>query len=151
MPTSTGVLGAPFRLRFGHRSKRWGGGGVAFVESDQSPRHETVFRLYRVRVSQYCDILAQENRIWPPVDLDPDDLAAMEVGEHVDVYDSLYCRTLKVASNIDGADAFTITTNGDLADLRPPHVSYRATLEVGLSEMGKSPAETQQYLDERVA
>ena len=52
---------------FAHSSPTWGGGGVAFVDVDApSPANlGTTFRLYRVTLQQYNDVLAQENGMLP--------------------------------------------------------------------------------------
>ena len=57
----------PYRMFFAHSSPTWGGGGVAFVDVDApSPAHlGTTFRLYRVTLQQYNDVLAQENGMLP--------------------------------------------------------------------------------------
>ena len=55
----------PYRMFFAHSSPTWGGGGVAFVDVDApSPANlGTTFRLYRVTLQQYNDVLGQENGI----------------------------------------------------------------------------------------
>lgn len=57
----------PYRMFFAHSSPTWGGGGVAFVDVDApSPANlGTTFRLYRVTLQQYNDVLAQENGMLP--------------------------------------------------------------------------------------
>ena len=57
----------PYRMFFAHSSPTWGGGGVAFVDVDApSPAQlGTTFRLYRVTLQQYNDVLAQENGMLP--------------------------------------------------------------------------------------
>lgn len=67
----------PHRLFFAHSSPTWGGGGVAFVDVDAKKNIKkndidddehglgTTFRLYRVTLEQFNDVLAQENGMKP--------------------------------------------------------------------------------------
>ena len=60
---STFWVDVPHRLFFAHSSPTWAGGGVAFMDVDTlvDPTMATAFRLYRVTLEQFNDVLAQEN------------------------------------------------------------------------------------------
>ena len=59
-------MDVPYRLFFAHSSPTWAGGGVAFVDvTSLSPTLPTAFRLYRITLEQFNDVLAQENGMEP--------------------------------------------------------------------------------------
>ena len=64
---STFWVDVPHRLFFAHSSPTWAGGGVAFMDVDTlvDPTMATAFRLYRVTLEQFNDVLAQENGMTP--------------------------------------------------------------------------------------
>lgn len=61
-PEDYGSMMVPHRLYFAKRSKRWEGGGVAFlsIKEEKDPYYYSVIRLWKVTLSQFDDIQRQE-------------------------------------------------------------------------------------------
>ena len=113
----------PHRLFFAHSSPTWDGGGVAFVdfgedlelagdapetpsrdissvapETHRSARYGVSYRLYRVTLEQFNDVLAQENGM-PPGDAACREMTAEEARRLADAWTALVPETARV----DGA------------------------------------------------
>ena len=109
----------PHRLFFAHSSPTWDGGGVAFVDfgedlrvagtpapaetervapATRAPALGVSYRLYRVTLEQFNDVLAQENGM-PPGDAACREMTAEEARRLADAWTALVPETARV----DGA------------------------------------------------
>ena len=133
MPLADMAVTLPGSLYFAGESRTWGG-GVAFYDHD-SPG-ATAARAYRVTVSQFVDIAAQEmHRIPDPGDpLETVLLNGLEGARHQagpGVYETL----IEVGRH-DGLPMLTFTAPHGLAAVphTPPRPAYLAMLAEGLRE-----------------
>ena len=115
------------QLRFGGESPSWGGGGVAFLESDPTDAH-TALRMYRITAEQFEDVFFQENGLDAPVALD---LAGARAAGHLDAHVRRYGRVLFLGDNDDGLPIFTITAHA-VPPANAPHPNYVTTIASGL-------------------
>lgn len=127
-PTATAWFELPFRLNFALESKRWSGGGVAFVHP--SADQTAWFRAWNVAAEQFEDVFAQENRLPVGTELPWEELAS---AEHLDVGNGLYRRIFPLRGTGLTEPAFTFTAVDVLAP-NPPHDDYRSTIAAGMAE-----------------
>lgn len=124
---------------FAWESPTWGG-GIAFYDPDREGRSAGV--AYRLTLSQFSDVAAQEMRRDPGADLDLDRL--WETGRHVlgpGRYESLH-----VVGRIDDLPVVTFTASTALPP-NPPEAAYLATMARGLADAhGWAPGEIADYL-----
>ena len=132
---------ANHELCFGGESRRWDGGGVAFVNSEPSSG-ECVVRLWQVTAEQFDDIAAQENQMRPG-ELVVDHAVAREVG-HVDVADTWYGRVLWLG-DVEGRAVLTFTCAA-VRPTGPPAPSYLDVVGRGLLECGLDVDAAVEYL-----
>ncbi len=140
----------PFAIQrtmvFAGASPQWGNGGTAAVDHDQDPTTPTLGRAFRISLSQFEDVVAQENRLAAPPSID---LAAAVAGEWLDVSPNKYGRVALVG-RIEDEPVLTITTLGRPANLTPAHNSYLAIMASGLEQTwGLGPPEAAEYLSSR--
>ena len=132
---------ARHELRFGGESRRWDGGGVAFVNAEPGSG-ECVVRLWLLTAAQFDDVAAQENQMRPG-DLVVDHAAVRDVG-HLDVVDSWYGRVLWLG-DVEGRAVFTFTSPV-VRSSSPPARSYLDVVGRGLLECGLTTQEAAEYL-----
>lgn len=130
LPTGDRPFTIERTLLFTGRSGQWGDGGTAAIDSDHNPVTPTLGRAYRITLSQFEDVVRQENRL-PQTPEIPLDLLA-EQG-HLDVSSNKYGR-VAIVGEIDGDPVATITTPGRPANLQPAHESYLRVMARGLIE-----------------
>ena len=114
---STFWVDVPHRLFFAHSSPTWAGGGVAFMDVDTlvDPTMATAFRLYRVTLEQFNDVLAQENGMVPG------DPGCRELT--VEDANRLARKWTELQTNKDGSDVIHAGTTGQVgpaAEMRAP-------------------------------
>ena len=114
-------------------SKRWHGGGVAFLASEPG-NHETILRLYLITEEQFEDVFAQENGLDSPISLD---LATLANAGHLDATDRWYGRLIDLGTHADGHQIVTFTA-ADPPPRNPPHASYRATITRGEASLDQT-------------
>lgn len=116
-------------LLFAGTSKRWDGGGVAFLGPERADAR-AICRLYKVTLGQFEDIAKQENR--------SEQLARVDLGSLIrvgqaEIYDSRYGLIVYLGRHADGARILTITT-AQAPAINAPAAGYLATLAEGLGE-----------------
>lgn len=130
-PREDRSLELQFQLYFAQSSPRWGGGGVAFL--DHRPRRDvrTLARGYLVTLSQFEDVLAQENEA---------PTRAVKLGSlgragRVRLYDGWYGLVL-ACGTLEGRPVLTFTAPWTMhdADLNSPGPEYLRTMALGLIE-----------------
>lgn len=139
--TADRVWRARHELRFGGESKRWNGGGVAFVNSEPGSG-ECVVRLWQLTAEQFDDVAAQENQMRPG-ELVVDHEVARSAG-HLDVADSWYGRVLWLG-DLEGRAVFTFTCAA-VRQSGPPARSYLDVVGRGLLECGLTVEDAAVYL-----
>lgn len=124
----------PFRVDhpvvFAGESKRWNGGGVAFLDVDSASVPASYGRAWRVTVSQFEDVFRQENGRAEVVPLEPDSVAH---GSSQAVLDSWYGRVHRFG-DIDGEAAVTFTRPKRPSPLNPADASYLRVIAGGLNQ-----------------
>lgn len=148
LPTGEWTGEVDAELYFGASSKRWGGGGVAFLDVDPAswtrPAPRAQMRAYQISLSQLEDVFAQENGLdeTPTIDID----ALLAAGQ-LDALSTWYGR-LAVVGTHDGAPLVTITSSTRHAP-NDPSFPYARTIVAGLVEAcGLSVDEALAYLRE---
>lgn len=115
------------RLRFGGESRSWGGGGIAFLDSEPTDAH-TALRMYLITAEQFEDVFFQENGLDAPVALD---LQHARDAGLLDAHERRYGRVLFLGDLDDDVPIFTITTH-DMPAPNTPHPNYVRTIASGL-------------------
>ena len=145
-PTGSLPFATMHELYFAHRSRRWGGGGVAFLDArvGDATAGPTLCRIYRIALEQFEDVHRQENgaRMHRSLDLD----ALMAHGQLVQ-YDRPYGLALLLGYGDDGLPVVTITARSRPTPPVMPDVRYLATIAGGLQEsMGMTLDDVVDYL-----
>ena len=131
-------------LLFALQSKRWGGGGVAFVDPHESPVTPTLGRAWDITLEQLEDVFRQENSQDHTIAIDLAQLADRGV---IDAYPSAYGRLLYLGHHEDGLPEVTLTCTARPAQLNPAHSSYLGVIREGLAECwGLTVQEATEYL-----
>ena len=132
-------------LLFTGSSPQWGDGGTAVVDHDHNPITPTLARAYRIARTQFEDVLAQENRLATPVQLD---LGALLAGP-IDVANRKYGR-VDLVGEIEGEPAVTLASPQQPSGLAPADLSYLRVMAIGLAEAwGFDPRAAADYLSSR--
>ncbi len=131
----------PHRLAFGGDSKRWQGGGVAFVDPEPGSG-EAVARIWHLTPEQFDDVAAQENGL-APGELSVDIEAVVAAG-WLDLTDRWYRRVL-YCGDLEGPPGVTFTV-AEPREPSPPGPSYLSTVGKGLLECGLSIDDAVDYL-----
>lgn len=126
-PRATTLATLPHPLFFAGSFQSWGGGGVAFVDPDQSGRAHS--RAYLVTEQQFVDVLRQENA---RADLDCEVADLVSAGDTVVSPSTPYGRVL-TGRWVDDRPCVTFTCPDPTA-LQPntPSSAYLATIAAGL-------------------
>ena len=135
LPAASAAHWLPNGVRFLGDSRKWGGGGVAFLEHRQ--QRPAPGRRYLITRGQFDDLAAQESRRGP-TPLPYDELVPGEirvVGPHW--YDALIA-----FEPVDGISAVTFTSPTPPDDRAPtvPSAAYLGTILRGLLEVHTMPA-----------
>ncbi len=132
--TNAPTRAQPFRIDhpvvFAESSKRWNGGGVAFLDLDASAAPASYGRAWRVSASQFEDVFRQENG---RAEVTPLELGDLKLGSSKTVLDSWYGRVHRFG-NIDGEPAVTFTRNQRPSPLNPADASYLRVIAGGLNQ-----------------
>lgn len=131
----------PGGLRFVGVSSVWGGGLAVY---DGEAGGEVAARAYLISAEQFVDVLAQETRRAPGLDLDLSPVR--ETGRHS--FGSGHYQTVANVGERDGLPMLTFTS-ARLAEVvdNPPSAGYLRTMAVGLAEAhGWSPRRIGRYL-----
>ncbi len=133
----------PHRLLFARESRRWGGGGVAFLDPVRTPGVRTLGRAWLVTWEQFADVLAQECGLPLGTVEAPALLAAGCIAHPGHWYGCVVALGVR-----EGWPMVTFTDEGAGAlDLRAPGPAYRAVIVQGLAEShGLSGEEAAAYL-----
>jgi len=113
-------------LKFGGKSQRWSGGGVAFLESTGRDSR-TALRLYDITAQQFEDVFQQENGLDEPLDVDMESVIAQGL---CDLTNRWYGRVL-LLGNRDEMPIVTITSPRP-PGVNAPHPTYLQTIIHGL-------------------
>lgn len=144
LPLADAPVRVPGGLHFGLTSSTWGGGGVAFYDTEG--QGEVLARAYLVTEEQFADVAAQEMHREPGPDEWVDIAAAVRLGRHVN--GPGHYETVHRVGEIDGSPVVTFTADkpSDIP-LNPPGAAYLRMIARGLAEAhGLDPAETADYL-----
>ncbi len=128
LPEVDGPVVIPGGLRFIGTSSVWGGGLAVY---DRAAEGEVAARAYLITAEQFVDIVAQETRREPGLDID---LAPVrETGWHS--FGPGHYQTLANVGTRDGLPMLTFTS-GRIDDLETtaPSEGYLRTIAVGLAE-----------------
>ncbi len=130
--TSPPTRAQPFRIDhpvvFAEQSKRWNGGGVAFLDLDAPSVPASYGRAWRVTLNQFEDVFRQENGRAEVTPLDPN---RIDQGSSQIVLDSWYGRVHRFG-DIDGEAAVTFTRQSRPLPLNPADASYLRVIAGGL-------------------
>ncbi len=127
-PQAVVSLTIPGGIYFAGRSSVWGG-GMALYDSRVAGR--VAARGYLLSADQFVDVLAQEMRQTPGVDLDLSPVH--DSGEHT--FGQGRYETLVRVGSRDGLPMVTFTCSRDAArDLAAPTAAYLSTMVAGLRE-----------------
>ena len=121
----------PYPVYFAGRSRRWSGGGVAFLGHDRQTPSPTLSRAYLLTVGQLEDVLSQESGRDPePLDVD----AVVRAGAHA-AGDGYYDRVLHCGDH-DGVPVLTFTSLRPMPAeaLAAPAAAYLRTIARGLRD-----------------
>ncbi|KAL2643706.1 hypothetical protein R1flu_011293 [Riccia fluitans] len=113
----------PHELIFGRSwSPTWGSGGVAFLDPIPHEGSTTLMRMYKITLQQFCDVLAQENRLipgdsrfkveWRHIDALKNGLTVPSNGTF-DFLPGSWYGTIKYLGDEDGLPILTITCSAD--------------------------------------
>jgi hypothetical protein len=140
-PAGWRSLDVPHQLRFGRRSRRWGG-GVAFLDPTRGSG-TAIVRCWDITVEQFADVAAQENGLGPGTL--PIDVTEVTTRGAVDLTDGWYGRALYLG---DLDDRPVLTFTGAVAvEPTPPGAPYLDTVARGLLETSdRDPAALVDYL-----
>lgn len=155
LPTGDIPIRFAGRMHFAISSGRWGGGGVAFLDTDTAGH--ALGRAYNITMSQFDDVVSQENAK-PVGSIRTDTTKALADGE-VEVSPGLYGRLVHVG-DYAGAPVFTFTGSFSARDAvtaasrgrsftrtNQPHSNYLRMVGSGLSEtFGLSEEQAADYL-----
>ncbi len=127
LPNQSRPVDLPGSVYFAWESPTWGG-GVAFYDPERPGT--AVGRAYRLTVSQFSDVAAQEMGRAPGVDLDLSDLFA----EGVHALGPGHYETLHVVGEIEDLPMVTFTAawTGQEIPFNAPSAAYLATMARGL-------------------
>lgn len=157
LPEETAPVVLPGRLVFASRSGRWGGGGIAFLDSEDE-YNATLGKAYKIHWGQFEDVLAQESgKSAGTASVDWHDIA--ENGTHDT--SGLYGKIVHVG-DFKGAPVLTFTSDYKAAELASdfgeesslsyrrlnrPHRNYLKTIGSGLeTTFGLSLEEQADYM-----
>ncbi|KAG6554748.1 hypothetical protein Mapa_003767 [Marchantia paleacea] len=167
-PVASRWLRVPHKLIFGHEwNSFWGSGGVAFLDPiSHGGSPDTLIRIYKITLQQFCDVLAQENRRdpndstvhshltvdWNFINRLRSDLTARH--RTFDFFPGSWYGTLKYLRDEDGLPILTFTCS--IANMRrfsegqlpvcAPSKSYSQVIIRGLLEHGLSEEEATAYV-----
>lgn len=133
LPIATDVRAVEHELYFAYQSKRWNGGGVAFLDPDVGDQiaGPTLVRMYKITIEQFEDVHRQENNADDPQPLLMDRL--VERGRVLQ-YDRLYGLALLLGFHDDGDPIVTITSRVRQTEINEPDPRYLFTMGSGLAE-----------------
>lgn len=123
-------------------SKRWNGGGAAFLDSSRTVEQPTLARRYRITWGQLEDIHRQENSA---AVVEPSTPAELRTGKLHRYRNGRYDLLLFCGMHDDGAPMATITCSQG-ANPTQPDTSYLTALATGLNETGYPRGEIIAYL-----
>ncbi len=126
LPRADMPLTIPYRLVFAGQSRRWNGGGVAFL--DPSDPTLTPGRAWLITTSQFADVYAQENGLEPSAAIEAD----LKFGRQPSR--GWYRQVLDLAP-LHGVAVRTFThPNPAELGFRPPDSTYLAVINRGRAE-----------------
>ncbi len=129
-PTDNRAHPIPHPVVFAGASKRWNGGGVAFLDLDTTSEEGSFCRAWRVTHSQFEDVLRQENG---RAEVLPVDLTTVPEASGSILLDSWYGRLHRFA-DIDGEPAVTFSRSERPSPLAPADPSYLRVIAGGLAD-----------------
>ncbi len=142
-PWRWAAVEVPHRLLFARDSRKWGGGGIAFLDPAPTPGVRTLGRAWLVTWEQFADVLAQECGLALGTLEAPALLAAGSIPHPGHWYGCVVALGQREAWPMV---TFTDELAGTLA-LRDPGAAYRAVIVEGLTEAhGLSPEEAAAYV-----
>ncbi|KAL3696742.1 hypothetical protein R1sor_010818 [Riccia sorocarpa] len=153
----------PHQLIFGRSfTSTWGSGGVAFLDPTPDEGSTTLMRMYKITLQQFCDVLAQENRLIPGDSrfrVEWRHINALRLGVAAssnDAFEMLpgWYGTIQYLGDEDGLPILTITCSAD--DMKKyrerklpvcaPSPTYIDVIIKGLREHGLSEEEARVYV-----
>lgn len=140
-PTADEPHQLPFELYFANESKRWGGGGAAFVDP-KTPSTTTIGRRFRLTWGQLEDVWRQENGATEPETASAEQLRS---AGQLTGYTGWYQTLLYCGEHADGAPMATITSSHRHPG-NPPSRAYLAVIDKGLAELGHTAQQRRDYL-----
>lgn len=132
-------------LYFAQHSSVWGG-GVAFIEEQESVNNTTHGRAYLITLEQFVDVVQQENGLKKDIQLPLQE--HMNYGKIVFREFGLYSEILYLG-DIDGVPSLTFTTERHIKSAKPSS-SYLRQIATGLREdYDMTYREVAQYLESK--
>jgi len=121
----------PYRLYCAGRSRRWAGGGVAFLDDERDEDRQCLARMYLIEEQQFEDVVRQENG---DPDLHVDFEALLERGS-LDCGGGWYARLLLLGEQ-DGLPILTCTSPRPFAEqqINAPSPDYLRCIAAGLRQ-----------------
>lgn len=130
-PSGNGPCQIDRTMLFAGASEQWGGGGVAFLDADDSePEFPVLGRAWRITLGQFEDVFRQENRQDELVSID---LGSLMADGRLDLLDTGYGR-IELLDKIDDAPVVTLSRSRPPAELNAAHLSYLKAIVDGLIE-----------------
>lgn len=115
----------------GHYTK-WQDQGVAFLTQTPNPTAKTYAKMYLIEISQFEDVVKQENGIdvSEPLFIDYEEIQAYG---YTDLNDKPYGRLLQLSVH-EGYPIYTFTAPIDRTDINPPSRAYLDTIINGITK-----------------
>lgn len=132
----------PHPMLFAGASKRWKGGGAAFLDSSRIAAQPTLARRYRITWGQLEDIHRQENLATAVEPANPEELSTGRLHRYSS---GRYDLLLFCGVHDDGAPMATITCSNGATTNTPDH-SYLTAIATGLHETGYPTTDIERYL-----
>lgn len=141
LPRKSGIIKKPYKLYFSKKASHWSDMGVAFIDNSKAVEKNeyTLFRIYKITLDQFVEIIQQENGIDP-------DYSKLEINIHDIVKRKEYSiglpnefqwygRILHIG-NKDGLPIFTFTAKWVQKDIdvNRPSKEYLTTIMNGIIE-----------------
>lgn len=144
-PTADTYQALPYQLYFANHSKRWDGGGAAFVDPHTPAETRTIGRRYLITWGQLEDIFAQENGATQTLPLSYDELTRQGT---VNGYDGWYDTLLFCGfdGNSEQRVAMATITSSKRHPPNPPSAAYAEVISRGLGELGYEQHIAAEYL-----
>ncbi len=141
-PSGNGPCEIDRALIFAGAAKRWGGGGVAFLDADATPDFPILGRAWRITLGQFEDVFRQENGLDDVIDID---LAGLHETGSLELRPDRYGR-VELLSAIDDVPVLTLAS-ANPPPLNAAHDSYLKVMGEGLVETWQlDPYDAARYL-----